>query len=331
MFEGNYPKHTSKSLVKVIQKASAIEPESRYSDVKLMISELNDIIADGEYNKTMVMTSHIAVEEYNKTAIMNSHITDGEHNKTDIMNSHESSAEAAKTLPVENKKNRKRIKLIIIVVFACIIALVIFLASLTSNKATDKNALEAPVDSKTAEKIEPNVQPSKEVVENDTIVNGALDINNPIRLSSGDNNIKDKDKNKNKKKNKDEDKNVQFILNPAAVISNSKLSVSLTSIVKIDDDVMVILSIQNIADADLKLDLSKTYLVNGKNESAKIDSPNSNNLFPISQSSSKQELKLYFKDFQFEGSQYTLKTVLSSAVNKDINIKIDIKGNAQND
>lgn len=295
MFEENYPEHADKSLVKVIQKASAIEPESRYSDVKLMMSELNAIIADGEYNKTM------------------------------LMNYHESSAETTKTVLVENKRHGKRIKLIIIAVLACIIALVIFLALLMSNKASDKKAFESPVAPKTAEKTERKVQPAKEVVEQDTIVNGILDINNPVILSSGDNNVKGKGKDKNK------DKNVQLVLNPAASISNSKLSISLTSINIMDHGVIAILSIQNITDAALKLDLSKTYLVNGKNKPTKAYNPNSNSLLSIPQSSSKLELKLYFKDFYFEGNHYTLKTVLSSAVNKDINLDVDIEGMSEND
>lgn len=316
MFEGNYPEHAAKSLVKVIQKASAIEPESRYSDVNLMISELDAIITDGEYNKT---------------AIMNPRMPDGEYNNTVIMNSPEASDEITKTVLAENKKHKKRIKLIMIAALACIVALVIFLTLLTSNKATDKSTPESPVDSKTTEKTEPNEQPTKEATEHDTIVNGIVDLNNPVILSSDNNNIRDKNKGKGKNKDKNKDKIVQFILNPAASISNSKLSISLTSLVKIDSDVMAVLSIQNTDDDDLKVDLSKTYLVNGKNESVKIDNQNSNSLLSIPKGSNKQELKLYFKDFRFEGSQYTLKTVLSSAVNKDINLNIDIKGKSQDD
>ena len=97
---------------------------------------------------------------------------------------------------------------------------------------------------------------------------------------------------------------------------------------RIDHEVIAILSIQNAADADLKLDLSKTYLINGNNQPTKIDNPNQNpnSLLSIPKSSSKQELKLYFRDFHFEGSHYTLKTVLSSDVVKNINLDIDIEG-----
>jgi len=279
MDEKNYPEHAAKSLVKVIQKASAIEPESRYSDVKLMMSDLNAIIADGE--------------------------------KTVFRNSHESAAVATKkTVFVADKKPRKKTKLII-AVFVCLIALI--LATFLMRNATPK----------TAEKTGPQVEPTREVVEKDTIVNGILDIRNPIILSSGSNNVKGKGKD-----DKDDDKDVQllFILNPAAAISNSKLSVSFTDIEVIDDEVVIAtLSIKNTADAALKLDLSKTYLINGENHSVKCYNPNSTSLLSIPKSSSKQELKLYFKKFDFEGSSYTLKTVLSSAVNKNINLYVDIK------
>lgn len=60
------------------------------------------------------------------------------------------------------------------------------------------------------------------------------------------------------------------------------------------------LSFQNTADAALKLDLSKTYLANGENHSVKGYNPNSTGLLSIPQGSSKQELKLYFKDFKLE-------------------------------
>jgi serine/threonine protein kinase len=294
MFDENYPDHVDKSLVRVIQNASAIEPENRYNDVKLMLPELNAIIADGEYKKTIFVDSR----------------------KPD--------GEAVKTVLVKDKKPGKITKFIIIAVLACIIALVVFLAMLMSEKSSDKKASETPAVPKTAEpKVEakPEIQPPKEVVEKDSIIRGVLDSKKPVVLSSGSSN----GKTKGKAKEDDKQLHVQFILNPAAAILSSKLSISLTSIEVINNDVIAVLSIQNTAEAALKLDLSKTYLVNGKNDSTKSYNPNSTSLLSIPQSSKKQELKLYFKDFDFEGSPYTLKTVLSSAVNKDINLNVDIK------
>ena len=306
MAEENYPEHAAKSLVKVIQKASAIEPESRYANVKLMLSDLNAIITDGE--ETVFMNSHEPAAETTQkrvfVAAIMPIIADGE--ETVFMNSRESVAEATKKRAfVAAIMPRKRTKLIIIAVLACVIAL-IFYTFLMSNAAP-----------KTADKTGPKVEPTKEVGEKDTIVNGILDLKNPVILNSGSSNGKGKGKDKNK--------DVQsFVLNPAASISNSKLSISLTDIEVNEDAVIATLSIQNTADAALKLDLSKTYLVNGENHSAKGSNPNSISLLSIPQSSSKQELKLYFKDFDFEGSPYILKTVLSSTINKNINLYVHI-------
>lgn len=308
MSEESYPAHAAKSLVKVIQKASAIEPESRYSNVNLMLSDLNAIIADGE--ETVFMNSHEpANEATQKRAFVAAKmpiIAGGE--ETVFMNSQKPVAEATQKRPFMAKK---RIELIIIAILACVIALILY--SFLSSNATPK----------TAEKTVPMIQPTKKVVEKDTIVNGILDIKNPVILNSGSSN------GKGKGKGKDKNKDVQlFVLNPAASISNSKLSISLTDIEIMEDEVIATLSIKNPADVALKLDLSKTYLVNGKNGSAKGYYPNSTSLLSIPQSSNEQEFKLYFNDFHFEGSPYTLKTVLSSAVDKDINLYVDINNPA---
>ncbi|MDR3586764.1 MAG: protein kinase [Desulfosporosinus sp.] len=308
--EKNYPEHLTKSLVKVIQKASAIEPESRYSDVKLMLSDLNAIIADGE--KTVFRNSYEsaaeATIERGFVAAKMPIIADGECENTILMNSRESVGKVTpKRVFVAAKTPTKRTKLIIIAVLACIIALIFFFFLMS--KATPK----------TAEVTEPKVQPTKEVVEKDTSVNGVLDIRNPVILNSGP--APGPGKGKGKDKNKDVK---SFVLNPAASISNSKLSISLTDIEVIDNEVIVTLSIQNTANAALKLDLSQTYLVNGENQSAKGYNPNSSSLLSISQSSSKQELKLYFNDFHFEGSPYILKTVLNSTANKNISLYVNI-------
>jgi len=136
----------------------------------------------------------------------------------------------------------------------------------------------------------------------------------------------DGDKRKGKGKDKSEGENpyAQYTLDPAAAIYNSKLSISLTNIQIMDHDVIVILSIKNTADAALKIDLSKTYLINDKNNSAKCYIQDSASMISIPQSSNEQKLKLYFKDLDFKGSSYTLKTVLNSAVNKDILLYIDV-------
>lgn len=284
MLEANYPEHAAKSLINVIQKASAADPVSRYDDVKLMMSELDAAVADSEYDKTMLMGAYELSDEATRTVPI------------------------APKKPKEPKESKKRNRLMTIPVLACVIAAVIFLALLLSNNpGSDKKTEESPV------------APTTEAVEQDTVVKGILDSNNPVVLSSGNDHPKDKGKGRNKIQN------VQFVLNPAASVSNSKLSVSLLSIESIDEECIVVLSIKNSADPALKLDLSKTYLVNGKNEAAEADNQDSNNLMSIPQSPSDQEVRLTFEDFKFEGSPYTLKTVLSSVVDKDINLVVDIE------
>ncbi|HBP65544.1 MAG TPA: hypothetical protein DD730_15100 [Desulfosporosinus sp.] len=305
--EGNYPEGATKGLVRVIQKASALEPETRYGDVKLIQSDLNAIIADGE--KTVLRNSHeVAGAAQNRVlAAAIPIIADGDGNKTRLMNSYESVAEATRIRALEGpNKLSKRTKLMIAAVIACVIALVLYTSLMDhpSPKIADKTG-------------SGEGQSPREVVEKDTMVNGILDIGNPVITNSGSSN--------GKGKGKDKTNNVQvYVLNPVAAISNSKLSVSLNKIEVIDNEVIATLSFQNTAEADLKLDLSKTYLVNGENHSVKGYNPNSTGLISIPQSSSKQELKLYFKDFKLEGSPYTFKTVLISTVNKLINLRVDI-------
>jgi len=281
ILDGNYPEHIDKRLIKVVQTASAIDTKCRYSDIKQMMADIQAIIADREYTKTMLMSS----------------------NKT--------SAEAAETFLAEKKKPGEKTKLIIIAVLACIAAFAIFLALHMINKPSDNKAADAP---KTAES---KVVPPKEALEKDTIVRGILYIKKPDISASGSS--------KRKGKGKGENLYTQYTLDPAAAISNSKLSISLTSIRITGNDVTAFLSFQNTADAALKLDLSKTYLVNDENKYAKCYFQNSAGMITIPVSSSKQELELYFKDMDFKGSSYTLKTVISSDVNKDINLYIDVK------
>lgn len=132
MHEKNYPENTLKSLIKVIQKASARDPKSRYSDIKPMISELNAIIYDRENTRTM------------------------------FMNSKKSEVEGNRALFIGTKESRKKTKILIIAVLPCIIALVIFLTSVINNKAPLKKASETDKP-KTVETTKP-----KQVVEKDT-------------------------------------------------------------------------------------------------------------------------------------------------------------------
>ncbi len=291
MFVENYPTDADKNLIRIIQKASAIEPENRYSNIRQMLSDFSSVLTN---------------EKYEKTRLLNSFKTEKE------------------AFIGKLQKPKGKTKFIILTLLVCIISVSIFIALIMSNNASRQKLSEqsaksaSQTDSKSEVKQDP--QPPKEIVEKDTLVRGILDSKKPVILSSSSSG-----KGKGKDKNEEKNLHLQFVLNPAAAVSNSKLSIALTHIEAINKDAIAILSIQNTADAALKLDLSKTYLINGKNEAKKSYNPNSTSLIAIPQGSSKQELKLYFKDFGFEGSSYTLKTVLSSDVNKDINLYIDIK------
>ena len=286
MFEENCREDSAKGLAEIIQKASAIDPNNRYSNINTMIPELSAILVAKKYEKTIIMNSN-------------------ESDTTDI-----------KTVLIEDKNLKKRTKLIIIAVLACIIILIIFLVLLIGNKLLYKKTPEIPVTSKIVETTKPKV-----VVEVDVIVNGILDLKNPMILSAGSS--IGKGKGKEKHNNDGENQLEQFNLKPASSISNSKLSIELNNIQVMNKDVITIINIQNTNDAALKLDLRKTYLVNSKNESTKIYNDGSVSLISIPQSLGKQEIKLYFKDFEFGEGSYTLKTVLSSTVNKDINLHLD--------
>jgi serine/threonine protein kinase len=125
MFEENYPKHIPKSLVKVIQKASAIDPGKRYNNVKMMISELKDILLHREYDKTI------------------------------LMNSQDSSAKPAKTFFMKDKRNSMKFKLVMISLLTFVVAFSFLLIWFSSNNIPDKKAVEAPTVQKTSEQIIP--------------------------------------------------------------------------------------------------------------------------------------------------------------------------------
>src|SRR5665648_26431 len=319
MEQKNYPEQAATSLVKVIQKASALEPISRYVDVKPMMSDLNAISDD--VDNTVLRNSHEADAEATQKRAFGAAIipiiADGE--ETVFRNSHEAVADATRIKAIVAAKTpKKRTKLIIIAVLACIIALILFSCYRKDNTPT--------ATPKTTETTVPKVQPIIEVVEKDTIIKGILNSKNPVIPNSDSSNVKDKHKGN---KDKPEEKIQIFVLDPAATISNSNLSILLTHIQVNKNEVIATLSIKNTADAALKLDVSKTYLVDGENDSNRGYNPDSTGLLSIPQSSSKQEVKLYFNDFDFDfdESPYTLKTVLSSVINKnkDINLHIDIK------
>lgn len=291
MFEESYPSSTHKTLVGIIQKAGSIDPKERYSEVKQIIPYLMSVVADEKYAKTILLNTKGAATQISRTAY------------------------------VEYKKPKRKTKLIIIAVLAVIITASVFLSYLLSNKPSTKTVPKAAEKVETKPEPSQEPQPAKEIPEKDAIVRGILDSRKPVIISDRYSGEKGKSKDNKQAKNL----HVQYELNPAASITNSKLYVSLIQLEVINKDVIGILSIQNPASGNLKLDLEKTYLIDGKNNTVKCYNPNSTNLLSIPQGTGKQELKLYFKDFDFQGSTYTLKTTLSSTENKEINLYIDIK------
>lgn len=297
MFDENYPESADKKLIRIIKTAASIVPTDRFGSVKEIMKEINAAISDLEYKKTSFMI-------FSNTEV-----------------------KPPKSSNNANKKPRKKTKFIIITVLALIIGLVLLLTFLLNNKESKNKASNNPSTPKAIEKTEPKsetkpeVQPPKEVIEKDAIVRGILYSKKPILLSTSSNS----GKGKNKDKDDNKKLHVQFTLNPAASVSNSKLSVVLPQVQVIEDDVIAVLNLENLGAGDIKLDLNKTYLINGKNEAVKSYNPNSTNLLAIPQGTGKQELKLYFKDFDFEGNSCTLKTVLTSREDKNIDLYIDIK------
>jgi serine/threonine protein kinase len=295
MFDENYPEAADKHLITVIKKASAIDTVIRHKTIKEMVIDLNDIAAEVNYEKTR------------------------------LLNYNDNTSKPANNPSAIKTTLSKRTKLIIMTVLAFIITGSILLILALNKTASDKKASEIPAAPKTSDNVEsaqqPKVeaQPPKEAVEKDTVVRGLLDSKKPVLLSSNSSKAKGKEKDSGK------NLQVQFNLNPAASISNSKLSLALTQLQVIDNAIIAFLYIQNPSDPSLKLDLSKTFLVNGKNEAIKSYNPNTSSLLAIPQGTGKQELKLYFKDFNFEGNNYTLKTTLLSSTNKEVTLFIDIK------
>ncbi|NLZ49093.1 MAG: hypothetical protein GX895_09985 [Clostridiales bacterium] len=199
---------------------------------------------------------------------------------------------------------------------------------LASNKNEKQVFDTAPKNTSSAEiktEVKKETEPPKEIVEKDTITKGIIYKDKAIVFTDNStSNGKGKGKDKNKKKDEDEDKDyhILFNLRPASSISNSKFMLSITKLEIIEDYIIVTLSIENKTNTAINIDLSKTYLANGKNEAKK--SVNSNSI-SVAQATKKEDIKLYFKDFDFKGSIYTLKTALSGGINKNINLSMEIK------
>jgi serine/threonine protein kinase len=269
-------------------------PQSSNKNLKRIIQKASSIQPENRYKDI----NQILIE-------LNRAYEEDSYERTRLMNSIEKSSLISSP--------KKKSKFVIIGILACIIAAAIWSAMLLNNMYSSSRTEKK----ETKTEIKQDTQPIKETVEKDTNVTGVLDSSKPFIISTGSTKGKNKDKNQNS--------HVKFALNPAAAISNSNFSIALTHIETIEDDVIAILSTENKTSAAIKLDLSKTFLLNQKKEAKKCYNPNSETILAIPQSSGKQEIKLYFKDFDFEGSTFTLKTTLNFSIAKDINLYISVK------
>ena len=298
LFKDNYPESLNTMLLEIIQKSVEIEPQNRYKNVQ----ELK-----------IALLGYINSRKYNKTTIM------GGAKDTILM---------PKSDSMEEKPQKKKSKYIAvgIVVFGLVLFLCLYL--ILGNKKQEAKLPPANTENKT--EVKKDTPESKATVENkvedkDTIVRGILYKDKPIILNSNASTGKSKDKGKDKYKESDKNLQLQYNLNPSASINNSKYNISINSIQIIDDNVIANLNIENKTDDIINIDLTKTYLLNGKNEAVKSYNPSSIDTLPIPQHSKKQDIKLYFKDFDFEGSSCTVKTILNDGSKKDLNLSIDIK------
>lgn len=131
MSEKNYPIHTPKWLVEIIQKALAAKPEDRYSNINTMISEFRAIADDKECTKTILM-------KFNRRRTKN-----------------------VKTIVRKKKKRNNTFKLVMIAIFVCIAILSAFLAVLMNNKQSKEKTVQAPITPKTSVKTEPKQELNK--------------------------------------------------------------------------------------------------------------------------------------------------------------------------
>lgn len=296
--DDSYPLNLNRNIIEVVKKAAAIEPQNRYKNIKDFHSDLQKYVNNSNYKISPIIDEATKEATVSKTAIM------------------------------QKPRRKKKSKYIIVTTLIFVLALVFLLTVLASNKNEKQVFDTAPKNTSSAEiktEVKKETEPPKEIVEKDTITKGIIYKDKAIVFTDNStSNGKGKGKDKNKKKDEDEDKDyhILFNLRPASSISNSKFMLSITKLEIIEDYIIVTLSIENKTNTAINIDLSKTYLANGKNEAKK--SVNSNSI-SVAQATKKEDIKLYFKDFDFKGSIYTLKTALSGGINKNINLSMEIK------
>jgi hypothetical protein len=205
----------------------------------------------------------------------------------------------------------------------CIVLLIIAITSWLNNK-NKKNlssAYSTPVQNTEIKKDAS--EPPKENEEKDILVRGILFKDKPQILGSSS--TASKGKGKDKKRDENVPLHLLFDLEPDASIANSKFKIYVTKFEITEDYVIAYLLFDNKTNNIINLDIGKTYLVNGENKYYKCSNSSTANQVSVPKNTNSQQIKLYFTDFDFKGSTYTIKTSLNTGLSKDINFYIDIK------
>lgn len=282
-----------KNLSEVILKTLLTDTKSRYSKVYDLKKDLQVSFSKLQYDKTKLI--------------------------------HNPQAENAisKTIAIPGKSRKNRHSFIIIVILMCIVLLIIPITSWLNNK-NKKNlssAYSTPVQNTEIKKDAS--EPPKENEEKDILVRGILFKDKPQILGSSS--TASKGKGKDKKRDENVPLHLLFDLEPDASIANSKFKIYVTKFEITEDYVIAYLLFDNKTNNIINLDIGKTYLVNGENKYYKCSNSSTANQLSVPKNTNSQQIKLYFTDFDFKGSTYTIKTSLNTGLSKDINFYIDIK------
>lgn len=287
-------------LIKLIDKSTAAIPENRFKSM----AEFKEMLLMDDYIKT----KYISPPNLEVKTILETQLIKTKHNKK---------------LPI---------------LFAGILLLIIVLSTtyflLNTKNVKSSSANNAGNKANIAESNN-GTKNTKSVQDKDIITRGILYKNSPTTLNdvqSNDNNDNNEGNNSNGKgkgKNKDKSKpNIEnfhllFTLDPKASIDNSKINITVNSIELLNSTSILDIGISNKTSEDISMNLSNASLQNGNNVAFYPSINDSGNIL-VSQNSS-QNIKLYFNDFDFEGSSYCFKTSINYGTEKQVNLFIDVK------
>ncbi|MFL0245973.1 serine/threonine-protein kinase [Clostridium sp. WILCCON 0185] len=224
------------------------------------------------------------------------------------------------------------------ILFAGILLLIIALSTsyfLLNSRNSKNSSLDNAANALNMDKSNNGTKNTKSEENKDIITRGILYKNSPTTLNdiksnnNNDNNEGNNGNEKGKGKNKDKSKpNIEnfhllFTLYPKASIDNSKVNITLNSIELLNSTSILDISISNKTSEDISMNLSNASLQNGNNI-AFYPSINDTGNILVSQNIS-QNIKLYFNDFDFEGSSYCFKTSINYGTDEEVSLFIDVK------